>query len=702
MKTGLRFCPRCRTVMQPKREGLSLLFYCPRCGFEETLSVVVDPGRRPVVKPTEQTCPRCGGALMLRRSHNLTFVYCRACGYITANYTPPPIKLPVERHVFTSWLKRAKERAAQSKVTIGYGTLIKGDKSRRKEEGDIVTLTLSVSIRREYAESLRPLDSVFYAGELCMVLDVLKADCSGETCRGYLRLAARWNRYPNAGELYIAEPTMLYESALRLLDENKCTLYGVVAGVSKCGASSAPKIAVRRRWNLDRWQMEALEQALSLPPYGFLAVEGPPGTGKTSVIAAAACEIAMAGGRVLITSLTNVAVDNAIERILEFCGFEVEKYVTRIGHPAKISPTIRRYVVADLKRQREGGLEALLREARIFGMTMAKLASLDLFYKLDERLRGGFDYVFIDEASMVPLALAVVPFHYGVRRVVLGDSRQLPPPLGEDDANLQATAPLIEAVETLTKPVMLRRQRRGAREIFSYISEAFYQGMLEHGVEEVEPLEIKPGGDLLDDFFTSGQPLMWVDVGGTQEWIKVVRGAYTSYSAYNKAEAALAVAFYKRLHDVGLARKTAIITTFRAQAILTAKAIELLKLEKPPVSYTSAEEALRMGEIEDLLDLRTASTVDSYQGREKDIVIYSMVADRYHKAIDNYTRFNVAISRAKKKLIILSSLVTDVEQFPWLDALRRGTTPITWPRDKTPRWAVEAVETATAQLISPS
>jgi DNA replication protein DnaC len=55
-----------------------------------------------------------------------------------------------------------------------------------------------------------------------------------------------------------------------------------------------------------------LERALSLPPYGFLAVEGPPATGKTSVIAAAACEIATAGGKVPITSITNVAVDNAI------------------------------------------------------------------------------------------------------------------------------------------------------------------------------------------------------------------------------------------------------------------------------------------------------------------------------------------------------------------------------------------------------
>ncbi len=41
---------------------------------------------------------------------------------------------------------------------------------------------------------------------------------------------------------------------------------------------------------LDLWQMEGSERALSLPPCGFLAVEGPPGTGKTSVTAAAACD----------------------------------------------------------------------------------------------------------------------------------------------------------------------------------------------------------------------------------------------------------------------------------------------------------------------------------------------------------------------------------------------------------------------------
>ncbi len=55
-------------------------------------------------------------------------------------------------------------------------------------------------------------------------------------CRGYLRLAARPKRHPPKAALYIAEPTMLYESAFHILDENKCTLHGVVVWAPKCGA----------------------------------------------------------------------------------------------------------------------------------------------------------------------------------------------------------------------------------------------------------------------------------------------------------------------------------------------------------------------------------------------------------------------------------------------------------------------------------
>jgi len=183
--------------MVPNKRGASLFFYCPKCGFKEDVSAVVEPGMRPALRPIEARCPRCGGALTVRRSHNLTFTYCRNCGYITATYSPPAVRLPVERRPLMSWLKNAVDRAAQNKVEIGSGELVDVEP---EGGGDVDVLTLRVSIQRDYAESLRPLDSVFYADELTIVKDELKAkDCSGEVCHGYLRVAAKPRRHPPPG-----------------------------------------------------------------------------------------------------------------------------------------------------------------------------------------------------------------------------------------------------------------------------------------------------------------------------------------------------------------------------------------------------------------------------------------------------------------------------------------------------------------------
>jgi superfamily I DNA and/or RNA helicase len=72
----------------------------------------------------------------------------------------------------------------------------------------------------------------------------------------------------------------------------------------------------------------------------YRVVEGPPGTGKTVPIASVACELAAEGRRVLVTSHANVAVDNALERILKLNPGLADEAV-RIGHPARVSTTIR-------------------------------------------------------------------------------------------------------------------------------------------------------------------------------------------------------------------------------------------------------------------------------------------------------------------------------------------------------------------------
>jgi len=74
-------------------------------------------------------------------------------------------------------------------------------------------------------------------------------------------------------------------------------------------------------------------------------------------------------------------------------------------------------------------------------------------------------------------------------------------------------------------------------------------------------------------------------------------------------------------------------------------------------------------EPESLLDLRLAETVDSYQGREKQVIIYSITAHYRHKALLDYRSANVAFTRARSKLVVLSSM-SDAELVPWLKYLR--------------------------------
>jgi DNA replication ATP-dependent helicase Dna2 len=170
------------------------------------------------------------------------------------------------------------------------------------------------------------------------------------------------------------------------------------------------------------------------------------------------------------------------------------------------------------------------------------------------------------------------------------------------------------------------------------------------------------------------RPLVWVDVeGGLMEWFPVWKGKVKSASAINQAEAAAAIKAYMGLVSSGLkGSDIAIITTYRAQSDLIRKAIRSLKGGEPIVASLYKEEPdgkCSPEEVENLLDLRISETVDSYQGREKEVVLYSITAHYEHDALLDYRRANVAFSRARSKLVIFSSL-RSMSKTPWFKHMR--------------------------------
>jgi superfamily I DNA and/or RNA helicase len=96
------------------------------------------------------------------------------------------------------------------------------------------------------------------------------------------------------------------------------------------------------KYELNESQINVVESALGLRDNQMLIVVGPPGTGKTEVIAKSAYELARRGEKVLVTSHTNIAVDNALEKLIDKKDIEI----IRVGRPEKISDELKKVMLS--------------------------------------------------------------------------------------------------------------------------------------------------------------------------------------------------------------------------------------------------------------------------------------------------------------------------------------------------------------------
>ena len=224
-------------------------------------------------------------------------------------------------------------------------------------------------------------------------------------------------------------------------------------------------------------QRRFVERALGTPDFAFL--EGPPGSGKTTAICELVLQLAKRGKRVLLSASTHVAVDNALERLMDESSLHRDLVIpVRIGDRRNVSEGARPWQLEQFVRtERErllGKLRALERRRPLTPSQEALLEALRAGPSVVERLvldaanivcgttigilqhpdikserrsngpaRPEFDVLIVDEASKTPFQEFLVPALLAKRWVIVGDPKQLSPYVDEHAmaVNVEACLP---------------------------------------------------------------------------------------------------------------------------------------------------------------------------------------------------------------------------------------------------------------------
>ena len=423
----------------------------------------------------------------------------------------------------------------------------------------------------------------------------------------------------------------------------------------------------------------AVEQRLTL-------IQGPPGTGKThTAIRLLAAFVRMGRGPILATAESNVAVDNLLEGLLE-----LNINAVRIGRPVKVREHLRdatldaqienhplqeelrfireqnddlRRSLSSLKGKEKGmahrdvnrnfkeirQLEGNMISAVLDGAEVICATTIGVGHSLLGERR--FPVVLMDEATQASEPSALVPITRGCRQLVLvGDHKQLPPTVISkvaEDGGLGRS--LFERlIECGLEAHMLTTQYRMHPTIREYPSARFYDGRLDDGCSSEE--RPPAAGFLWPDW---DHPVAFVPIAGYE----IVDEESSSKS--NLDEAAKVLSIVNDLLAAGdlTPSDIGVITPYNGQVRLLVDLFEQAGGRELGAPYEGLE----------------IKSVDGYQGREKEIIVFSAV--RANDAgeigfLKDRRRLNVALTRAKRGLIVLGNAKTlrqDGTWRAWLD-----------------------------------
>ncbi|XP_046314943.1 protein ZGRF1 isoform X8 [Marmota monax] len=351
--------------------------------------------------------------------------------------------------------------------------------------------------------------------------------------------------------------------------------------------------------------------------------------------------------KLLISSSTNVAVDRVLLGLLSL-GFE--KFI-RVGSVRKIAkpilpyslhagseneneqlkelhalmkedltPVERVYVRKSIEQHKLGTNKTLLKQVRVVGVTCAACP-----FPCMNDLQ--FPVVVLDECSQItePAALLPIARFKCEKLILVGDPKQLPPTIQGSDAvhenGLEQT--LFDRLCIMGhKPILLRTQYRCHPAISAIANDLFYEGNLLNGISETER------SPLLEWLPT----LCFYNVKGLEQIER-------DNSFHNVAEAAFTLKLIQSLIASGIASPMiGVITLYKSQMYKLCHLLSAVDFDHPNIKSVQV------------------STVDAFQGAEKEIIILSCVRTRQVGFIDSEKRMNVALTRGKRHLLIVGNL----------------------------------------------
>jgi superfamily I DNA and/or RNA helicase len=446
------------------------------------------------------------------------------------------------------------------------------------------------------------------------------------------------------------------------------------------------------------WLNPTQEQAVNevLMAKDVSIVHGPPGTGKTTTLVEAIYETLRRETQVLVCAQSNMAVDWISEKLVDH-GVPV----LRIGNPSRVNdkmlsftyerrfeshpdyPTLWsiRQAMRQIREQKKKGdsihekisrlrdratdLEmrinaSLFSEARVVACTLVGSANKVL-------VGHKFSTLFIDEAAQALEAASWIALRRANRIVLAGDHQQLPPTIKCFEAERQGLAETM--MERIVKNVpecvtLLKVQYRMNDTIMQFSSDWFYGGQVKSApnVKHRGILDLDIPMEWID---TSEQPEQseWSDQSDQSKQSEQSEQSQQSdnpsfeeqvlghtHSKINKAEALLTLTTLKNyITKIGKERfiqermDVGVISPYKAQTQYLRSLIKHDAMLRPLRRHISVD------------------SIDGFQGQERDIIVISLVRSNERGDIgflSDLRRMNVAITRARMKLIIIGNAET--------------------------------------------